>query len=311
MTAEMWAEFDTDLRERLVAGGENTAVEVTEPQMAKHLDRMTKAIAETIEVKVPKKKKLKFDGREASAKTKALFEQRIRDYSSGREIKKSDRKAWNSVIVKECKQDYHDWMQRWIRKIELADTNGDAKAVAQGVKVISGASGQGFSKTPRKHHQGKRKGETISGPEELGQLWQAFLEGKFSATELEEARKFADIGPNQLDEADDLTIAEFMDAVKSMKNGKATGPDNIPAEVFKGSALAKHELFFFLRQVWRHECVPKNLVLCMFVMIYKRKGSSDDLSCYRAIGLLNHAYKILSICLLKRIVAETEWFLSD
>ena len=90
---------------------------------------------------------------------------------------------------------------------------------------------------------------TISGPEELGALWQEFLAGKFSATELEQAREFVDIGPNQLDEADDLVITEYMDAVSRMKNGKATGPDNIPAEVFKNSALAKHELFFFLRQV--------------------------------------------------------------
>ena len=46
-------------------------------------------------------------------------------------------------------------------------------------------------------------------------------------------------------------------------------------------------------------------------MIYKHKGSSDDPSCYRAIGLLNHAYKVISICLLKRVAAETDDFLSD
>ena len=88
--------------------------------------------------------------------------------------------------------------------------------------------------------------------------------------ELEEARKFAELGPNQLDADDDLTIAELMDAVSRMKNETA-GPDSIPTEIFKNSTLENHELFFFLRQVWRHECVPKNLVLCMFVMIYKRK----------------------------------------
>ena len=53
-----------------------------------------------------------------------------------------------------------------------------------------------------------------------------------------------------------------------------------------------------------------SLVLCAFVMIYK-KGSSEDCANYRAIGLLNHAYKILSVCILHRLVAETDWFLSD
>ena len=66
------------------------------------------------------------------------------------------------------------------------------------------------------------------------------------------------------------------------------------SEIFKYSTIAKHELFFVLKQVWRHECVPKNLVLGMFVMIYKRTGSSDDPSNYRTIGLLDHTYKILA-----------------
>ena len=57
--------------------------------------------------------------------------------------------------------------------------------------------------------------------------------------------------------------------------------------------------------------MPKTLVLCVFVMIYKRKGSQDDPDKYRAIGLLNHSYKILSVCLLHRLVAETDWFLSE
>ena len=96
-----------------------------------------------------------------------------------------------------------------------------------------------------------------------------------------------------------------------MKKGKATGPDGIPAEVWQQSKVAQQTLFLFLRRVWREECVPDELVLCVFVLIFKRKGSRDDCSKYRAIGLLNHSYKILSVCLLKRIVAECKGYLSD
>ena len=48
--------------------------------------------------------------------------------------------------------------------------NGDTKAVGQGVKVISGASSQGFSKTHRTYYSGDHNGETIADPEELGEL---------------------------------------------------------------------------------------------------------------------------------------------
>ena len=57
--------------------------------------------------------------------------------------------------------------------------------------------------------------------------------------------------------------------------------------------------------------MAKKLVLYMFIMIYKRKDLSDDPVCYRVIGILNHAYKIPSIYLLKWIVTETSGSLSD
>ena len=121
MTPEMWDDFDAKLREKLLAGDESRDVEVIEQQMAKQYDRLTAGFTHAIETTVPKRKKIKFDGREASAKTKLLlFDQRIRDFSSGRKLTKSDRKAWNSIIVKSCKQDYYDWLQRWIHKIERA-----------------------------------------------------------------------------------------------------------------------------------------------------------------------------------------------
>ena len=97
---------------------------------------------------------------------------------------------------------------------------------------------------------------------------------------------------------------------QKVKNGKATGPDGIPVEVWKNSLLAKEELFFFVRGLWQSEAVPKKFALCAFVMLYK-KGSKNMCANYRALGLLNHSYKILSICLLNRLVKETSWFLSD
>ena len=94
-----------------------------------------------------------------------------------------------------------------------------------------------------------------------------------------------------------------------MKKCKATGRDEIPAEVWRYSPRARELLFKFLRKVWQQEEVPRNLVLCVFVLIYKNKGSPDDCSKYRAIGLLNHSYKIMSVVLLKRLMRETKDFL--
>ena len=57
--------------------------------------------------------------------------------------------------------------------------------------------------------------------------------------------------------------------------------------------------------------MPANLAVGVFVMIFKGKGSSDDCSNYRCIGLLNHAYKIMTVILLQRLVAQCESYFSD
>ena len=46
-------------------------------------------------------------------------------------------------------------------------------------------------------------------------------------------------------------------------------------------------------------------------MLFKNKGSVNDPTKYRCIGLLPHAYKILSLVLLERIHKECNEYLSD
>ena len=222
----------------------------------------------------------------------------------GRKITKSDREAWNRVLANSSKQDYDKWVERSVAAIEKADAKGDINSVYNGVRALSGKS-----KIFQTTQSTKTKDGIIGSDEEVGKLWNDFLEDKFSRTELERARAtYADLGPPQ--GADDLTREKFQLALKRMKNQKAAGPDVIPAEVWKNSMLAQSELYFFQRQVWKHECTPKSLILCIFVMIHK-KGSVDNCANYCAIGLLNDAYKILSVCLLNRLLKEVECFLSE
>ena len=107
--------------------------------------------------------------------------------------------------------------------------------------------------------------------------------------------------PESNDPEAEMTRAEFGAAVESMKIDKASGSDKIPAEVWAHSKTAKDILFEFLKQIWRKEEVPENLSVCVFIMIYKNKGSKDDYTKYRVIGLLNHTYKIMSTILLRRM----------
>ena len=175
----------------------------------------------------------------------------------------------------------------------------------------SGSEADNGSKTANCEASGPGAPARIESAHELADAWQQFLEAKFAQTELEKLRRDFEALPESDDPESEMTREEFDEAVSLMKNSKTPGIDGIAAEVWKNSPTARDALFEFLQAVWKKETVPANLAVCVFVMLWKNKGSKNDLSKYRAIGLLNHAYKILSVILLKRLVSECSAFFSD
>ena len=94
MTEKKWEKFDETLQKKLIDSSEDMRVEVSQQGLTEHLDKMSNCMLETIkEVVPPTKKRLKFDGRKASAQTRALYTQRIRDFNTKRKILKPERKA--------------------------------------------------------------------------------------------------------------------------------------------------------------------------------------------------------------------------
>jgi hypothetical protein len=147
-------------------------------------------------------------------------------------------------------------------------------------------------------------------PEQLAAAWARFGKAKFAWTEREFARPRApDISPAHLRQGDVPSDEELDFCLEALAKHKATGPDKVPVESYRASGEAKADLFTLLRRVWRVEDVPKDMVLAELITIFKGKGSSDDMTKYRCIGLLTHAYKVLSTLLLKRLLEEVENFL--
>ena len=109
---------------------------------------------------------------------------------------------------------------------------------------------------------------------------------------------------------DEITREEFDECVKALRVGRAPGVDKTLIEVYLASLAANQELYELVCLIWRKEDVPPNLVHALFVMLYK-KGVCDDLANYRAIGLLCHSYKVLSVLILRRMQPTIEQYLPD
>ena len=109
-----------------------------------------------------------------------------------------------------------------------------------------------------------------------------------------------------------ITLKEVRTVVQSLKNHKTVGADGIPVEVYKVSVPALNLLHSLLvARIWSEEKVSEIMGVAIFKMIYKRKGSPDNPAKYRCIGLLNSAYKVLSVVMLKRLMVETKGYLKD
>ena len=124
-------------------------------------------------------------------------------------------------------RDFKDWLDEVVTDMEAANTVGDTKKLFKMVKHVSKRA-----KPPPKNLTSDTNGSLLKSPEEVARMWSEFLEKTFAATDREvNVRGPLPPLPSIRRSSDALTRDEFEKAVSIMKNGKATGPDGVPAEV--------------------------------------------------------------------------------
>ena len=261
-------------------------------------DRMITCVNNTIEKVVPRVVKKRGKVRERSERSKGLFVLRERvceGLEKGSQKWRSTREKYTKQITASCREDWREYVLGLIDEMVKAAEVNDAKTVSRLVNKIIGK--KKFSNTQPTVGKG---GEAFGDAKELVEAWSAFAEDKFAATEREADRgEMPEIGERSKKEISD---EDLLFCLKALKNCKAAGKDEIPAEVYKSSAVARELLFEIVRMCWRGEDVSEELVQGVFVTIYKNKGSSEDFTKYRFICLLNHSFKLLSAYLLLEFV---------
>ena len=100
------------------------------------------------------------------------------------------------------------------------------------------------------------------------------------------------------------TMQELTDAVRSLANGKAVGPDGISIELFKttlnsNSALRRRPLDIVVR-IWRGGEVPQQWKHAIIMVLHKKKNRTECGN-YRGISLVAHAGKILLTIIARRL----------
>ncbi len=92
------------------------------------------------------------------------------------------------------------------------------------------------------------------------------------------------------------STAEVNDCILSMKRGGCMYR-RIPIEAFQESEAAAEALADLLKAIWNTEKLPTDMATGVMLMM-RKKGSKDETGNYRALRLLPHAFKVLSMGLL-------------
>lgn len=110
---------------------------------------------------------------------------------------------------------------------------------------------------------------------------------------------------------EDPSYEEVLTAIKKLKDHKAPGEDNIPAELIKnGGPLLWNRIHQISARVWEDENLPDDWLMGLLIPIHK-KGSRLDCENFRGICLLNVAYKILAVIIFDRLEVYSENIIGD
>ena len=139
-------------------------------------------------------------------------------------------------------------------------------------------------------------GVLINNKELILERWAEYLQNLLS--------KVHTTDPDFLDDLPTLPIIQKLDdppsfdeverAILNLKDNKAAGPDNIPAEVIKYGGCALHRrLHNFILDFWKNANI---------ILMHKQKGDRAECGNSRRISLLSVAGKVLAKIMLTRLL---------
>lgn len=100
----------------------------------------------------------------------------------------------------------------------------------------------------------------------------------------------------------EITIDEVRKSVSKMKNGKATGPDQIPTEFWKELGdIGCEYLAHIFNQILSGHDIPDTFKESFLIPFFKQKGDASVCNNYRGIMLISHTLKVLEHILASRI----------
>ena len=195
-----------------------------------------------------------------------------------------------------------------IRLLRKNRTNDDLSAFYRQINDL------GIDITPLDNKQAvmNKNGILVHSPKEILEVWKTHFSDLLSCLGQSKTKENATEMLLQygMDKSlgDEPSIREIEEALRCLKNRKATGEDMIPIEILKSfdsDSEAKKHLHRFICEYWTAGDVPQDWKDAVIIILFK-KGSKTDCNNYRGIALMSHIGKILCKILATRLQEYAE-----
>ena len=232
--------------------------------------------------KVSERKQLK--AKMISAKSQRLHDQLQKDYSEK-----------NKEVKRGARRDKRAYMDNLAKEAEKASKSGNLSMMYKITKLLSGNKYK--TSVPLLDKSGKR----ISSEREEAARWVEHFQEVLNRPDPEEPTSPPPADDTLNINVDPPTVVEIVEAIKTLKAGKAAGIDDIHSEMLKAdiltSATALKSLF---RNIWNTESIPDDWARGLIVKIPK-KGNLQKCDSWRGITLLSIPSKVFCRVILDRI----------
>ncbi|XP_076059487.1 uncharacterized protein LOC143036123 [Oratosquilla oratoria] len=138
------------------------------------------------------------------------------------------------------------------------------------------------------------QGNLLTEPEDVDRQWNGYFESLLNTSD----EVVSDMNTSDDDDKEnqvgdeDITEEEVMIALKHMRDNKAAGTDEIPAEIYKyGGQHTIYYLTWICNMAWKTKMIPMGWGSAVIYPVHK-KGGHTNCKNYRTVSLLPHAGKI-------------------
>ena len=209
-------------------------------------------------------------------------------------------------MVKRSKKEVNERLGNKMKE----DLNGNLKLFWKEVRKINGSDRNTSSRVK------DREGKILIGECRARERWREYFMDLLNVTQDMEMNVnmcgFAGVRRSTYLGCEPISMDEVSKVIVKLKNGKASGVDEVTAEMIKsGGESLKRWVWSMCVKVFESGIVPNDWKNAVIVPLYKGKGEKGECKNYRGISLLSVVGKVYASILAERVRKITESLMDD